>query len=175
MSTAKPWGHETIWAKQPNYVGKILFVRAGHALSLQSHREKDETIRVLSGVLDFEYGWSGEPLERVRLAPGDGWHVAPGMRHRLTALTDSEVLEVSTPQLDDVVRLETIRRTHDGTANGNHGRDPRMGRTWPSCCSRRATASSVWCGAPAPRTSSALRTCAIGSSSRRRICSTSSR
>jgi len=102
----KPWGHETIWARGPGYVGKILFVRRGHALSLQYHREKDETIRVLSGALDFEYGKEGEPLECVRLAPGEGMHIPPGLRHRMTAVEDTEVLEVSTPQLDDVVRLD---------------------------------------------------------------------
>ena len=102
----KPWGHETIWARGPGYVGKILFVRRGHALSLQYHREKEETIRVLSGRLDFEYGVEGEPLTCVRLAPGDGWHIPPGLRHRMTAVEDTEVLEVSTPQLDDVVRLD---------------------------------------------------------------------
>lgn len=102
----KPWGHEIIWARGPGYVGKILFVRRGHALSLQYHREKDETIRVLSGALDFEYGKEDEPLTSVRLAPGDGWHIPPGLRHRMIAVEDTEVLEVSTPQLDDVVRLD---------------------------------------------------------------------
>ena len=102
----KPWGHETIWARGPGYVGKILFVRRGHALSLQYHREKDETIRVLSGALDFEYGTEDQPLACVRLAPGDAWHIPPGLRHRMTAVEDTEVLEVSTPQLDDVVRLD---------------------------------------------------------------------
>jgi mannose-6-phosphate isomerase-like protein (cupin superfamily) len=102
----KPWGHETIWARGPGYVGKILFVRQGQALSLQYHREKDETIRVLRGALDFEYGPDEEALRRVRLGPGDGWHIPPGLRHRMTAVEDTEVLEVSTSQLDDVVRLE---------------------------------------------------------------------
>ena len=102
----KPWGHEIIWARGPGYVGKILFVRAGHALSLQYHREKDETIRVLRGALDFEYGPADDGLTHVRLDPGEGWHIPPGLRHRMTALEDTEVLEVSTPQLDDVVRLE---------------------------------------------------------------------
>jgi len=102
----KPWGHETIWARGPGYVGKILFVRQGQALSLQYHREKDETIRVLRGVLDFEYGAADAALTHVRLGPGEGWHIPPGLRHRMTALEDTEVLEVSTPQLDDVVRLD---------------------------------------------------------------------
>lgn len=102
----KPWGHETIWAKGPGYVGKILFVRQGHALSLQYHRKKDETIRVLHGTLDFEYGPADTGLTRVRLGPGEGWHITPGLRHRMIAVEDTEVLEVSTPELDDVVRLE---------------------------------------------------------------------
>jgi len=102
----KPWGHEIIWARTDRYVGKILHVRAGESLSLQFHRVKDETIRVLSGALHFEVG--GETGERqvVRLAAGDGWQIPPGTRHRMTALEDADILEVSTPELDDVVRLE---------------------------------------------------------------------
>jgi quercetin dioxygenase-like cupin family protein len=102
----KPWGHETIWARAAGYIGKILHLRAGEALSLQYHRVKEETIRVLAGLVELEVGGEGEERRRVRLAPGDGWHIPPGTRHRLTALADSEVLEVSTPELDDVVRLE---------------------------------------------------------------------
>jgi mannose-6-phosphate isomerase-like protein (cupin superfamily) len=103
---AKPWGHETIWARTERYVGKILHVRAGESLSLQYHERKDETIRVLSGVLRFEVGASVETLETVRLGPGEGWRIPAGTRHRMTALEDTDVLEVSTPELDDVVRLE---------------------------------------------------------------------
>ena len=102
----KPWGHETVWARTERYVGKILHVRAGESLSLQYHRVKDETIRVLAGALRFEVGGEGEPLVAVQLGPGDGWHITPGTRHRMTALADTDVLEVSTPELDDVVRLE---------------------------------------------------------------------
>jgi mannose-6-phosphate isomerase-like protein (cupin superfamily) len=102
----KPWGHETIWARTDRYVGKILHVRAGEALSLQYHRTKDETIRVLSGTIELEIGAEGESHRRIRLGPGDGWYIPPGTRHRFTALADTDVLEVSTVELEDVVRLE---------------------------------------------------------------------
>jgi mannose-6-phosphate isomerase-like protein (cupin superfamily) len=102
----KPWGHETIWAHTDCYVGKVLHVRRGESLSLQYHERKEETIRVLSGALDFQVGGAGEPLRTVRLGPGDGWHIAPGLRHRMVAVEDTDILEVSTPELDDVVRLE---------------------------------------------------------------------
>jgi mannose-6-phosphate isomerase-like protein (cupin superfamily) len=102
----KPWGHETIWARTERYVGKILHVRAGESLSLQYHREKEETMRVLSGALALEVGGEDEEPRTVRLGPGEGWHLPPGTRHRVTALEDTDILEVSTPELDDVVRLE---------------------------------------------------------------------
>jgi mannose-6-phosphate isomerase len=102
----KPWGHETIWARTDRYVGKILHVRAGESLSLQYHRAKEETMRVLSGAMTLEVGPAGEEPRTVRLGPGDGWHIPPGTRHRMTALEDTDILEVSTPELDDVVRLE---------------------------------------------------------------------
>jgi len=102
----KPWGHEIIWAHTARYVGKILHVRAGESLSLQYHRQKEETLRVLSGALALEVGAEDEARQTVRLGPGDGWHIPPGTRHRMTALEDTDVLEVSTPELDDVVRLE---------------------------------------------------------------------
>ena len=102
----KPWGYETIWARTERYVGKILHVRAGEALSLQFHRVKEETILVLSGALDIEVGGAEDERRTVRLGPGEGWHLPPGTRHRFTALADTEVLEVSTPELDDLVRLE---------------------------------------------------------------------
>ncbi|HYR95896.1 MAG TPA: cupin domain-containing protein [Candidatus Binatus sp.] len=102
----KPWGHETIWARTDRYVGKILHVRAGESLSLQYHRAKEETMRVLSGALRLEVGGAGEEAQVVRLGPGEGWHIPPGTRHRVTALEDTDVLEVSTTELDDVVRLE---------------------------------------------------------------------
>jgi len=102
----KPWGHELIWARTDRYVGKILHVRAGEALSLQYHRVKDETIMVLTGHLRFEFFTEGEPPRCLDLGPHEPFHVAPGLRHRMLAVVDTDVLEVSTPELDDVVRLE---------------------------------------------------------------------
>ena len=102
----KPWGHELIWAHTDRYVGKILRIRAGEALSLQYHRFKDETLRVLDGSLDFEAGEAPDRMVRHRLEAGAVVHVPPGTLHRLTAVTDCRLLEVSTPELDDVVRLD---------------------------------------------------------------------
>lgn len=102
----KPWGHELIWAVTDRYVGKILHVKAGEALSLQYHRVKDETIMVLSGRLKFEFFAEGEQPNIRELAPREPFHVTPGLRHRMIAIEDTDVLEVSTTELDDVVRLE---------------------------------------------------------------------
>ena len=103
----KPWGHELIWAVTDRYVGKLLFVRRGHALSLQFHREKDEAWFVQSGRAKLELGDAGETLlQEEVVGPGAAFHYVPGTVHRVTALEDTTILEVSTPQLDDVVRLE---------------------------------------------------------------------
>lgn len=101
----KPWGHELIWADTDRYVGKILHVNAGHQLSLQYHHEKDETIHVQSGTLILMVD-EGHGLRERPMGPGETYHIAPGVRHRLVAQTDCDVLEASTPELDDVVRLE---------------------------------------------------------------------
>jgi mannose-6-phosphate isomerase len=102
----KPWGFELIWAKTDRYVGKILHVRAGEALSLQYHCVKDETIMVLTGRMRLEYFAEGaEPIVR-ELGPREPFHVVPGLRHRMIAIEDVDVVEVSTPELEDVVRLE---------------------------------------------------------------------
>ena len=103
----KPWGHELIWALTDRYCGKVLFVRSGHSLSLQFHREKDEAWLVQSGRAKLELGDAGESvlMEEV-VGPGAAFHYAPGTVHRVTALEDTTIIEVSTPQLDDVVRLE---------------------------------------------------------------------
>lgn len=105
-TVAKPWGHELIWAKTDRYVGKILHVKAGEALSLQYHRVKDETIMVLSGRLRFEHYAEGEAPRACELGPREPFHIEPGLRHRMIAIEDTDVLEVSTTELDDVVRLE---------------------------------------------------------------------
>ena len=102
----KPWGHELIWAKTGRYVGKILHVLAGEALSLQYHRVKDETIMVLSGRLQLEFFAEGDAPSWRELLPREPFHVAPGLRHRMIAIEDTDVLEVSTPELDAVVRLQ---------------------------------------------------------------------
>jgi mannose-6-phosphate isomerase len=102
----KPWGHEVIWADTELYVGKILHVNAGEALSLQYHREKDETVYVLSGYVRLEAGSSPENLETVELRAGDAMRMRPGTVHRMEAIEESDVLEASTPHLDDLVRLD---------------------------------------------------------------------
>jgi mannose-6-phosphate isomerase len=101
----KPWGYELHWAKTDRYVGKILHITAGHALSLQYHNLKDETVMVHSGLLLYEIEIDGV-LTRREMRPGDAIHVTPKTVHRMTAIEDTDVLEVSTPELDDVVRLE---------------------------------------------------------------------
>ena len=103
----KPWGHELIWAVTDLYVGKVLFVAAGHSLSLQFHREKDESWYVQSGRAKVELGEAGEAVlvEEV-VTVGSAFRFEPGTVHRVTALEDTTILEVSTPHLDDVVRLE---------------------------------------------------------------------
>ena len=101
----KPWGHELIWARTDRYVGKVLHIKAGHALSFQYHRVKDETISTMSGQLRVILGEGAEQVERV-LEPGQSIHLTPGVRHRMIAVTDCDVLEASTPELDDVVRLD---------------------------------------------------------------------
>jgi mannose-6-phosphate isomerase len=102
----KPWGHEIWWAHTKEYAGKILTVNTGHALSLQFHHEKDETSYLLSGRLRLTRGASEEELEEQEIEPGQAWRVEPGTIHSIEALEDSVVLEVSTPQLEDLVRLQ---------------------------------------------------------------------
>ncbi|MGH7576970.1 MAG: cupin domain-containing protein [Longimicrobiales bacterium] len=102
----KPWGYELIWANTDRYVGKVLHVNAGHALSLQYHERKDETIHLLSGRMRFWAGASVDELDEVALEAGESYRVRPGTVHRMEALTDVDILEASTPDLDDVVRLE---------------------------------------------------------------------
>lgn len=101
----KPWGYELIWAETDRYVGKILHIVAGQKLSRQYHRVKDETLLVKSGTMILEVG-PAESVERRVMNDGDTFHVVPGTIHRMVAETDVDVIEVSTPELDDVVRLE---------------------------------------------------------------------
>ena len=103
----KPWGYELIWALTDVYCGKVLFVQAGASLSLQFHREKDESWYVQSGRAKLELGEVGQAiLNEEVIGAGGAFHYVPGTVHRVTALEDTTILEVSTPQLDDVVRLE---------------------------------------------------------------------
>jgi len=100
----KPWGHELIWARTESYVGKVLHVRAGCALSLQYHNRKDETMHVLSGELILRIG-TLEKVEERTFRAGESVRIRAGTVHQIEAITDTDVLEASTPELDDLVRL----------------------------------------------------------------------
>jgi mannose-6-phosphate isomerase len=104
----KPWGWELVWAEADAYVGKLLFVRAGEALSLQYHEAKDESWLVQEGRARLELGRVGDELETVEMTAGDAFRFRPRTVHRVTAIEDTLVIEVSTTQLDDVVRLEDL-------------------------------------------------------------------
>jgi len=104
----KPWGWELVWAEAEAYVGKLLFVRAGQSLSLQYHEVKDESWLVREGRATLELGEVGGELERIEITAGDAFRYRPGTVHRVAALEDTLILEVSTPQLDDVVRLDDL-------------------------------------------------------------------
>ena len=101
----KPWGHETIWAQSDRYVGKILHINAGQELSVQYHNRKDETVYLLSGEISYRVQSDSDALDDVQLKVGESFRITPGTVHQMVALTDCDVLEVSTPELDDVVRL----------------------------------------------------------------------
>jgi mannose-6-phosphate isomerase-like protein (cupin superfamily) len=127
----KPWGYERIWARTDRYVGKILHINAGEALSVQYHKRKDETVYLLSGELRYWVGVSpssrasatmplapgveSEQMHDVRLKVGDAFRITPGTVHYMEAVTDCELVEVSTPELDDVVRLKD-RYGREGTS-----------------------------------------------------------
>jgi mannose-6-phosphate isomerase len=111
----KPWGWELVWAEAEQYVGKLLFVRAGQALSLQYHEVKDEAWLVREGRAVLELGKPGGDLEELEIGPGDAFRYRPGTVHRVTAVEDTLIIEVSTPHLDDVVRMED-RYGREGTS-----------------------------------------------------------
>ena len=111
----KPWGHETIWAETDRYVGKLLHIKAGHALSVQYHNEKDETIHLLRGEMIYRVRTPDGALVDVRLQAGESYRNEPGTVHQMEAITDCDVLEASTPHLDDVVRLAD-RYGREGTS-----------------------------------------------------------
>ena len=112
----KPWGWELIWAQTEQYVGKVLFVKAGESLSLQFHRVKEESWLVQEGRAKLELGSAGDPVLREEvISAGACFHFRPGTVHRVTAIEDTTILEVSTSHLDDVVRLED-RYGREGTS-----------------------------------------------------------
>ena len=112
----KPWGHEIIWAHTDRYVGKILHITAGQALSVQFHNVKDETIYLLAGEMKYWVRLEGEfELTDMRLTQGDAFRITPGTVHYMEAVTDCDVLEASTPEIDDVVRLKD-RYGREGTS-----------------------------------------------------------
>jgi mannose-6-phosphate isomerase len=102
----KPWGHELIWAETAQYLGKILHVKAGEALSLQYHKEKDETIHLLAGRMRLWVGPLGSDTEEVMLERGESFRLVPFTVHRMEAVEDCDILEASTSHINDVVRLE---------------------------------------------------------------------
>lgn len=121
----KPWGHETIWAQAAGYVGKLLHIKEGQALSVQYHNEKDETVYLLSGELvyrvqagDARQGGDaarGNSMRDVKLRQGEAFRISPGTVHQMEAITDCEILEVSTNHLDDVLRIRD-RYGREGTS-----------------------------------------------------------
>ena len=112
----KPWGHETIWAHTDRYVGKILHITAGQALSVQYHERKDETVYLLQGEMNYWVQLPGETeLQDQRLTAGQSFRITPGTIHYMEAITDCDVLEASTPEIDDIVRLKD-RYGREGTS-----------------------------------------------------------
>lgn len=102
----KPWGYELRWAVTDRYLGKLIHVDAGHKLSLQYHVQKDESIYVVRGLLDLLLEDDSGAIDTHRLTPGMSARVRPGRRHRFVAVEDTDIFEVSSPEIDDVVRLE---------------------------------------------------------------------
>jgi mannose-6-phosphate isomerase len=114
VKVPKPWGHETIWARSDRYVGKILHINAGEELSVQYHDKKDETVHLLTGKVVYRVQSDADRLEDVQLKLGESFRITPGTIHQIVALTDCDILEVSTPELDDIVRL-TDKYGREGT------------------------------------------------------------
>jgi mannose-6-phosphate isomerase len=102
----KPWGWENRFAVTNKYLGKVIHVNAGEMLSLQYHRQKDETLLLVKGVMDLQLEDDTGALSTRRLTPGLSQRIVPGRKHRMIAVEDCEFFEVSTPEVDDVVRLE---------------------------------------------------------------------
>ncbi|HEV2029663.1 MAG TPA: cupin domain-containing protein [Candidatus Dormibacteraeota bacterium] len=102
----KPWGYELRWGITDRYAGKVLHINKGEALSLQYHERKDEFQYLIKGAVDMELGGPDGVLTKHRMQAGDTLHIVPGTRHRLTAVEDTDIFEVSTPEIEDVVRLD---------------------------------------------------------------------
>ena len=102
----KPWGYELVWAETDRYAAKLLFIRCNESLSLQYHQEKEETILVYRGKMTFVFENEKGILEEISLFAGEAHHIPVGKKHRMIAVEDCDVFEVSTPQLQDVVRIE---------------------------------------------------------------------
>ncbi|GAC1328839.1 MAG: hypothetical protein NVSMB17_04650 [Candidatus Dormibacteria bacterium] len=113
----KPWGFELRFAITDRYLGKVIHVNQGEALSLQYHDHKDETLLIKSGVMDLELEDEGGKMVTHRMTEGDVVRIAPGRKHRMTAVEDMEFFEVSSPEISDVVRLED-RYGREGTSAG---------------------------------------------------------
>jgi len=111
----KPWGWEKIWANTDRYVGKILHINAGHALSVQYHVRKDETVYLLAGQLKYWVRDENGEMRDMNLTVGEAFRITPGTVHYMEAVTDCDILETSTPDLDDVVRLKD-RYGREGTS-----------------------------------------------------------
>jgi mannose-6-phosphate isomerase-like protein (cupin superfamily) len=112
----KPWGYEIIWALTDRYCGKVLHINAGQALSVQYHVRKDETVYLLAGEMKYWVKLDGEEeLRDMRLRVGDAFRITPGTVHYMEAVTDCDVLEASTPDVDDVVRIKD-RYGREGTS-----------------------------------------------------------
>ena len=102
----KPWGFELLFARTPKYAGKLIFVRKGHRLSLQYHKKKDESMYVYEGKAKIEIEESGKQLVQSIAQPGYCFRISPGTKHRIEAIEDTTLIEVSTPELEDIERLE---------------------------------------------------------------------
>lgn len=103
--TEKPWGYELLFARTPKYAGKVMFIKKGHRSSLQYHKKKDETMYVFEGKVLLETERNGRMVQSQE-SKGDCFRVSPPTKHRLTAIEDTLIFEVSTPELEDVVRVE---------------------------------------------------------------------
>ena len=102
----KPWGYEVRWAVTERYAGKLIHVERGHRLSLQYHVQKEESIHVVAGVMDLQLESDNGEIETHRVTAGMSAHIRPGRRHRFIAVEDTDLIEVSSPEIDDVVRIE---------------------------------------------------------------------